>query len=197
MIVEKYFTEIVKLILTMTFTGSLISFFLFALKPIIKNKLPKSFQYYMWFPVIIALTLPLSKIVVIPISNSPAMPMNLTHDIVQRISNNAFENPIKFILASQNENMKNLQQITRFPYIMTILFIFWLSGMILTLGFHVTGYMLYIRRLKKYNVDANRNEIALLDKLSTCKNTPLVSGRCTGLIRLYILSARRLTKHAS
>ena len=53
MTVEKYFTEILKIILAMTFTGSIISIFLFAIKPIIKNKLPKSFQYCMWFPAIL------------------------------------------------------------------------------------------------------------------------------------------------
>ena len=45
-VVEEYFVEIIKLILSMTFTGSIISLFLFILKPTIKDKLPKSFQYY-------------------------------------------------------------------------------------------------------------------------------------------------------
>ena len=53
-VAEEYVMEIVKLILAMTLTGSTVSFFLFAIKPIIKNKLPKGFQYYMWFPVIMA-----------------------------------------------------------------------------------------------------------------------------------------------
>ena len=39
MMVERYFTEIVKLILRMTFAGSILSIFLFAIKPVIKNKL--------------------------------------------------------------------------------------------------------------------------------------------------------------
>ena len=68
-VVEEYSAEIIKLILSMTFTGSIISSFLFLLKPIVKNKLPKSFQYYMWFSVVAALILPVSKIMVIPISN--------------------------------------------------------------------------------------------------------------------------------
>ena len=63
MIFEKYVLEIVKLILTMTFTEKILSIFLFAIKPMIKQKLPKSFQNYMWFPFVIALLLPLSNLI--------------------------------------------------------------------------------------------------------------------------------------
>lgn len=63
MIFEKYVLEIVKLILPMTFTEKILSIFLFAIKPMIKQKLPKSFQYYMWFPFVIALLLPLSNLI--------------------------------------------------------------------------------------------------------------------------------------
>ena len=88
-VAEEYVMEIVKLILAMTLTGSTVSFFLFAIKPIIKNKLPKGFQYYMWFPVIMAFLLPLSQIVAIPALGSPAMPMKSTQDIAQWIVDKA------------------------------------------------------------------------------------------------------------
>lgn len=90
MIVEKYFAEIVKLILRMTFVGSILSIFLFAIKPVIKDKLPKSFQYYMWFPVIIALLLPLSEIVVIPVHETSVLSMKSTYDRVWQISDDVF-----------------------------------------------------------------------------------------------------------
>lgn len=80
-VIEEYAAEIMKLVLSMTFTGSIITVFLFISKPIIKDKLPKSFQYYMWFSVVIALMLPVSKIIVIPISNHAEMPMKSMYDI--------------------------------------------------------------------------------------------------------------------
>lgn len=172
MIVEKHFTEIVRLILTMTFTGSLISIFLFAIKPMIKNKLPKSFQYYMWFPVIIALMLPLSKIAAIPVSNASAVSINTAYDIVLRISGHVYENSIKFISEAEDKNIQNLRQAIQFPHIAILLFIFWQFGMVLILGFHMIAYMLYVRRLKKYHVKAGQHEIALLKKLSAGKYTP-------------------------
>lgn len=76
-VVEEYSIEIIEFIFSMTFTGSIISFVLFILKPLIKDKLPKSFQYYMWFSVVIALMFPISKIIVIPISNHSVIPTKL------------------------------------------------------------------------------------------------------------------------
>lgn len=171
-IIEEYFIEIVKVILTMTFTGSIVSIFLFAIKPMIKDKLPKSFQYYMWFPVIIALILPLSKIVVMPAWSSSATSIKSMHDIAQWISDTAFEKPVNFVLVPQVGNeQKILQTTTRFPSIATILFIFWQFGMILVLSFNIICYVRYVRRLKKYNISADQQEIELLNKLSGSKNT--------------------------
>ena len=170
--IEEYFVEIVKLILTMTFTGSIVSIFLFAIKPMIKERLPKSFQYYMWFPVIIALILPLSKIVVIPTHGSSEIPIRSMHDIAQKISDIAFERPANFGLVSQVRNKQNILQTTaHFPSIATILFIFWLLGMIVVLSFNIICYALYVRKLKKYNISADKQEIELLNKLSGSKDT--------------------------
>ena len=41
-VAEAYSVEIIKLILSMTITGSILSVFLFIAKPFIKDKLPKS-----------------------------------------------------------------------------------------------------------------------------------------------------------
>lgn len=163
---EECSVEIINVILSMTFTGSIISFFLFILKPIIKDRLPKSFQYYMWFSVVIALVLPISKIIVIPISNYSVMSMN---DIVQWISDTASETPINLVFTQQNE--KSVRQIAHFPSIAVVLFVFWQLGMILMLGFNSICYVSYIRKLKKYNISAERQEIELLNHLLKRKNS--------------------------
>ena len=171
-VIEEYFIEIIKSILTMTFTGSIISIFLFIIKPIIKDKLPKSFQYYMWFPVIISLILPLSEIVVIPAS-SFATSIQSVHDIAQWISDTAFEKSVNFVSVPQAGNEQEILQTTvRFPSIATIVFLFWLSGMILVLSFNILCYVLYVRRLKKYNISAGQQEMELLNELSGSKNAP-------------------------
>ncbi len=48
--VEEYSAEIIRILFSMTLTGSILSGFLFILNPIIKNRLPRSFQcYYVWY----------------------------------------------------------------------------------------------------------------------------------------------------
>lgn len=170
-VVEEYSVEIIKLILSMTFTGSIISFFLFILKPIIKDKLPKLFQYYMWFSVVIALMLPVSKIFVIPISNHSVMSVKPMYDIIQWISDTASEKPINLLFTSQNGNEQNVQQITYFPSTAAILFVFWQLGMSLFLGFNIICYVSYVRRLNKHNISAERQEIELLNDLLERKNS--------------------------
>ena len=170
-VVEEYSAEIIKFILSMTFTGSIISFLLFALKPIIKDKLPKSFQYYMWFSVVIALILPVSKIIVIPVSNNPIVPMKLVYDITQWISDTVSEKPINFVFIPHNENEQSVQQIINYPSTAVILFVFWLLGMILVLGFNIICYVSYVRKLNKHNISAERQEIELLYNLLEGKNT--------------------------
>lgn len=169
--VEEYSVEIIKLILSMTLTGSIISFLLFAIKPIIKDKLPKSFQYYMWFFVVIALMFPVSKIMVIPISNHSVMSMKSTYDIAQWISDTASEKPINHVFTPQNEHEQDVVQITYYPSTAVILFVFWLLGMILVLGFNIICYVSYVRKLNKHNVSAELQEIGLLNDLLARNNT--------------------------
>lgn len=169
-VVEEYSVEIIKLILSMTFTGSIISFFLFIIKPIIKDKLPKSFQYYMWFSVVIALMLPVSKIIEIPISNHSVMSTKSMYSIAQWISDTASEKPINLVFTSQNENEQNIRQITCFPSTAVILFVFWQLGMILVLGFNIICYVSYVRKLNKHNISTDRQEIELLNNLLERKN---------------------------
>ncbi|MDE6846532.1 MAG: M56 family metallopeptidase, partial [Lachnospiraceae bacterium] len=170
-VVEEYSAEILKLILSMTFTGSIISVLLFILKPIIKDKLPKSFQYYMWFSVVIALTLPVSKILVIPISNNSLMSVKSMYDIAQWISDTASEKPINLVFTLQSENGQNIQQIAFLPNTAVILFVFWQLGMILVLGFNIICYVSYVRRLNKHNTSTERQEIELVNNLLERKNT--------------------------
>lgn len=166
-VAEAYSVEIIKLILSMTITGSIVSVFLFFAKPIIKDKLPKSFQYYMWFSVVIALMLPVSKIIVIPVSSPLVISMESMPDIAQWISDTVSES---LVFASQNRNEKNILHMNHFPDTAVILFVFWQAGMILILGFNLICYLLYARSLNKHNISADQQEIELLNNLSERKS---------------------------
>lgn len=171
--VEAYSVEMMKLIFPMTFTGSILSVFLFMLRPIVRDRLPKSFQYYMWFPVVIALILPISKFVEIPISNHPLMSVRPVYDIVQRVSDTVSETPINFALTPQNENGQTIRQVTDFPNAAVIICGFWQLGMLLVLYFHMICYASYIRRLRRRNRSADRWETEVLNDLSERKTLRL------------------------
>lgn len=171
-VVEELFTEIVRAILAMTFTGSIVSVFLFAVRPVIKDKLPKTFQYYMWFPVIMALTLPLSEIAVLPAWSSAAAPVGAAYDMAQWITETAFAWPADARLAPAGDGRETMQAAAHVPAVASILAVIWLSGMLLTLGFQVTGYVRYVRKIKRYNRKADRPETELLYTLSGGKRAP-------------------------
>lgn len=170
-VVEEYFVEIIKLILSMTFTGSIISLFLFILKPTIKDKLPKSFQYYMWFSVVIALMLPVSKIIVVPISNNSSVLLESMCDFTRWIADSISKKPINFVFTAQSVDERDIRQITYFPSTAIILFVFWQLGMVLVLGFNIICYVSYVRKLNIHNISANQQETALLNNLLGRKNT--------------------------
>lgn len=71
--------ELLRTVLIMSITGSISAIFLFAIKPIIKNSIPKSMQYYLWILVLVAFLVPFSLFVSIPVNN----PIKHIHEIVE------------------------------------------------------------------------------------------------------------------
>ncbi len=53
-------SELIRVILVMSISGGIVAVLLFGLKPLVKNRLPKSAQYYLWFVAIAALLTPVS-----------------------------------------------------------------------------------------------------------------------------------------
>lgn len=170
---EAHTIDVITLILTMTITGSIVSAFLFAIKPMIKDRLPKTFQYYMWFPVIIALILPLSEAAVPPVWSRPVSPVGAAHDLAQWIADTALEKPVNTVLAPQPESgQETMQTAVHAPAAAAILVGIWQSGMLLTLGYHVAGYVRYVRKIRRFNKCAGRQEAELLRVLSGGGHTP-------------------------
>ncbi|MDR1615606.1 MAG: DUF4825 domain-containing protein, partial [Syntrophomonadaceae bacterium] len=66
------YAEAFRALITMSIAGSAVAIILFILKPILKNRLPKTAQYYLWLIVLTAMLVPFSKIVTFP----PNAPVN-------------------------------------------------------------------------------------------------------------------------
>ena len=67
-------SEIVRTILLMSVAGSVLTLVLFALKPLVKNWLPKSVQYYLWALVLIPLLVPFSSFLSVTL-DTPTAPL--------------------------------------------------------------------------------------------------------------------------
>ena len=55
-----------KALLYLSFSGTLMALFLFAVKPVVKKRLSKRFWYYLWIPVLLRLCVPLGGIISVP-----------------------------------------------------------------------------------------------------------------------------------
>ena len=77
-------SELLRTILIMSLSGSVVAVLLFALKPLVRDRLPKFAQYYLWLVVIAALLVPISKLVVFPETDSGPLPVAPIQSVVER-----------------------------------------------------------------------------------------------------------------
>ena len=103
-------TDFVRTIIIMSATGSILSLLLFIAKPLIRNRLPKSAQYYLWLVVIIAMLVPISQIVVLSDNQATAMPalQRVTAPVAQMPT--ISETVTRFVI-TQGEEQTRLQNI--------------------------------------------------------------------------------------
>ncbi|MCL2568816.1 MAG: leucine-rich repeat domain-containing protein [Oscillospiraceae bacterium] len=66
-------SDLFRTILIMSLSGSALALVLFAIKPLLRNRLPKSAQYYLWLVVIVAFLLPISQFAIL--SDQQAIPI--------------------------------------------------------------------------------------------------------------------------
>jgi len=64
--IPTFLSGLIRAVVIMSITGGLLVLLLLAAKPIVRQRLPKFMQYYFWLAVILALLIPISRIIVIP-----------------------------------------------------------------------------------------------------------------------------------
>lgn len=188
------FPEVMRTLFAMSLTGSMAALFLVLIKPMIKERLPKSVQYDLWVLVVLVLILPLSKIDVLPeTSVTGSTSFTPVYDVTQWISRMAFEKPVQLGVLSQASGGYGILQAgdlqntsaeraqasggtgilqAQYLNVADIIFIIWQTGMLVFLGVHITGYMRFVQRLKRHRVCADAHETELLRQLSGMKKIP-------------------------
>lgn len=167
--------KIVQTILIMSATGSIIALLLFALKPIVKNHLPKNTQYYLWVLVLVAFLVPFSTFVSLPF----ATPMTAVQEVIdqniiatderyEKIAQEQHNKPFESL--QTNEQAKIIYENKQWDYnrLLTIP----ISCGITIFLISIFQYLSFCRKLYHQRIPAKENEIAMLNQLHTGKRKP-------------------------
>lgn len=167
-------SDIMKLILSLSLSGSILAGFLFVMKPFIKHKLSKSIQYYIWIVVLLRLVVPLSfdgSIMnnVFYGDQSLAPTVSLTESstnvgLKEEMSNSVVLDERSSIATGLYNNDADhgayFQDLLN-QYIIVI----WLIGVIIALTVNLTGYTRFTHKIKKTSRPAADWENSLLASL--------------------------------
>ena len=167
--------DALRLILSMSLSASLLAIILLAVRPLTKNRLPKSVQYCLWVIVLLRLLLPMSFdgslmdrlfygsriITTADYQTEAIMPEgaaagsgDANTEAVQNAGSGGGANAES---AGLPENLKDA-----FPRLSML---FWLAGALLSLSASLAGYARFLKHLKKANTKATVGENEMLNGL--------------------------------
>ena len=163
----------------MSISGSIIAAFLFALKPLVRDRLPKTAQYYMWLVIVAALLLPVSKMIVF--SDNSMMPVAPIQTVVEQSvfadtvvrMNPAPISPADYGL-SESRTEESIVQPSLFETMVTIFTLVYPFGAVSALLYFLISYSVFTRLHRRRNCAANADEVALLAELCGNMRTPLL-----------------------
>jgi beta-lactamase regulating signal transducer with metallopeptidase domain len=197
-------SDIGKLLLSLSLSGSILAILIFATKPFIKHKLSKSIQYYVWIVVLLRLIIPFSfensimngvfysdqnLLEASSKDNLNQIRVTIENTINSSILPNVQENIVSGV--NKGDANKSIDFMDIFnEYVLYI----WLFGGIIALTVNLSGYTRFLKYLKQGNTPARSEEDRMLvTLLKVGKNVRLVrNGFVTtpmlvGILRPYII----------
>ncbi|MDR2616048.1 MAG: M56 family metallopeptidase [Oscillospiraceae bacterium] len=166
MLDEKLYMDALRTLLVMTVSGSILAALLLALKPLIKNRLPKSAQRRLWLVVIAALLIPVSRFVTLP-SNRESVVLPNSEKALQGSPTTIYET-VQMYAISTEESLDVLQsdgdfynlhyddipgELT-FP-IMDVISAVYPFGFSALLLYHIIAYAVFRRKIRRDSVSAD------------------------------------------
>ncbi|WP_438349648.1 M56 family metallopeptidase [Paenibacillus sp. FA6] len=165
--------DTLKLIVSLSLSGSIMAGLLFLMKPFMKHRLSKSIQYYLWIMVLLRLVIPFSldgSIMNYVFSGdlSPASTMSSNTEHVNTVldENKSFittdvENSVATGLYNGDTDHGTYLGALINQYVIFI----WIAGVILFLTVNIAGYIQFSQKLKKTSIPASEWENRLLTSL--------------------------------
>ncbi|MEN2773525.1 M56 family metallopeptidase [Acetivibrio clariflavus] len=162
--------DFIKTLLSLSLSGSIIALILLSLKPILKYRIPKAIQYYMWGIILLRLLLPLSlpgSIMNAVFSEERVINSETNYTSISETTNiDTVDLPPVFnSLPDKNVyNTATSKNSLKFNY--KCITLLWLIGFLATLVINLFGYARFIRYVNKTNLPAKPEEVNTLFKLS-------------------------------
>ncbi|MDR2088920.1 MAG: M56 family metallopeptidase [Clostridiales Family XIII bacterium] len=168
--------ETFRTLLVMTIIGAMITAVLFLVKPLIKNRLPKTTQYYLWLVALVAFLLPTSAIIAIPaewrspsISNAVAWYVVTAEDVDKRIEPYERSDSAGYI-GIPEEYQETVDALVPEPWVTEAVDwakILWYMGALVSLSLCIFSYCVYNETIiQKHNKRAMPRHESMLAELT-------------------------------
>ena len=172
--------EIIKLILSLSLSGSLLAMILFAIKPFIRNRLSKSIQFYIWIVILLRFMLPFSfeesimnnvfygeQATAPTSSQNIALPTDQTSELenTSSISQSVQSNVTKGIYNKDADHSRYLIDLFH-QYALYL----WLLGAGIVFATNLTGYIRFAMYLKQANKPASDEQNRIFTNLLNRRN---------------------------
>ena len=164
--------SILRAALIMSLSGSAITLLILSLKPLLRNRFPKSVQYYLWLVALITLLIPFSTLLTLPDKVAGMLPVPATSIYTIVSSYDFVGTETVGELTAQPYEVADMPALSpRAPniilrFIMRWYWTLWPLGAAIFFGINITGYMHFLRRLRKFHIPPSSGENALLTEFS-------------------------------
>ncbi|MCL2152890.1 MAG: DUF4362 domain-containing protein [Oscillospiraceae bacterium] len=174
-------SSIIRAIIVMSISGSALTALLFILKPLVRNRLPKSAQYYLWLVVVAALLIPVSRLVALPSANSSSPILVSPLSVVDRYVVSSLESSERIAALpeaqgqpeSNNHNIHKVNQETSpAATVIDIFMLIYPFGAAIALLYFIVSYSVFINLHCRRNKDANAEETSMLVRLCGNRRVP-------------------------
>jgi beta-lactamase regulating signal transducer with metallopeptidase domain len=194
----------------MTISGGLLALLLILAKPVMRHRLPKSAQYYLWLVVLAAFLVPISKIITLPMAATvPLAPVHSAVNVLERgfaersipqlttaqppslpVAPAANVSDLQFQIYPVNTNTHEATPPVNLTAIITVAYVFIAIGI---LFYSIVSYTLFNAKLKARHIPPRAGETAILKSLSgrflprLYRNKLIATPMLTGVFRPAII----------
>ncbi|MEK8126558.1 M56 family metallopeptidase [Paenibacillus filicis] len=167
--------ETLALILSLSLSGSLLAGLVWLIKPLLRNRIPRSVTYYLWVVVLIRLVIPWSwEGSIMNAVFAGVQAPDFTASQGEKLPAGGKEEATSSSVAWPSAEHARAAGVydadpDHSAYLLTLVNEYvlygWLAGVVISLAVHVTGYMRFAASMRNTSRPASDNEHALLNKL--------------------------------